>query len=80
MEPKQAMVYKNCLADKNAIKVPCTPSSERYSSKWVLAQKPSLYTFLLPEKNFERAFSLHPRPKHGGGFDLLRCIYLTAKK
>lgn len=72
---KQWSVKMYCLADTNAIKVPCTPSSREVLIEAGLGPK----TFSVPlsatgEDFRDSIFSAFPKLKDGGGFDLLRCL------
>ena len=64
-----------CLADKNCVRVPCTPSSRGVLIEAGLGPK----TFSVPlsssgEEFREMILSHFPKLRDGGGFDLLQCI------
>ena len=72
---KQWSLKMFCLADKNCVQVPCTPSSREVLIEAGLGPK----TFSVPlgssgEEFREIILSNFPKLRDGGGFDLLRCI------
>ena len=72
---KQWSIKMFCLADRNCVRVPCTPSSREVLIEAGLGPK----TFSVPlnssgEEFREMILSHFPKLRDGGGFDLLRCI------
>ena len=72
---KQWSIKMFCLADKNCVRVPCTPSSREVLIEAGLGPK----TFSVPlsssgEEFQEMIVSNFSKLSDGGGFNLLRCI------
>ena len=64
-----------CLADKNVLRVPCTPSSREMLVEAGLGPKTiSVSLCSSPEEFRGSILSSYPKLKDGGGFELLRCI------